>query len=271
MNRLTLAIILAALGGAAHATDGVIEINHARALAGGVTPGDMPGYPVTISQPGSYRLTSNLTQPDINTDLVAIAADGVTLDFNGFSMTGSNTCTWVGATFGCTTSGTGAGVIGTGAGVRVGGNDARIHGGTIRGLGGDGVGSTTHGFWVDHMTIAECGGAGINNSAPVNPYAAVTTVEYVTVRNNSWNGVHIPSNFAALRFSALSGNSAGGAFISRGIVLGNVFSQNSAAQNGLSSGNAASSQNYFVDSNGGNNNNTVSVPANSNVCNLAAC
>ena len=43
----------------AFAADGVIEINQARAKAGGVTPGDTPLFPVTISQPGSYRLTGN--------------------------------------------------------------------------------------------------------------------------------------------------------------------------------------------------------------------
>lgn len=32
----------------------------ARALAGGVTPADLPGFPVTISEPGSYRLASDL-------------------------------------------------------------------------------------------------------------------------------------------------------------------------------------------------------------------
>lgn len=55
------AAILLAPAGQALAAEGVIQINQARALAGGVTPGDEPGFPVTISQPGSYRLTGNLT------------------------------------------------------------------------------------------------------------------------------------------------------------------------------------------------------------------
>ena len=41
------------LAGQAYAVDGVIEINQARALAGGVTPGDTAGFPVTISVSGS--------------------------------------------------------------------------------------------------------------------------------------------------------------------------------------------------------------------------
>jgi hypothetical protein len=37
------------LGGRAHAVDGVIEINQARASKGGITPGDTPAFPITIS------------------------------------------------------------------------------------------------------------------------------------------------------------------------------------------------------------------------------
>ena len=42
------------------AVDGVTLIDQNKALAGSVTPGDTPGFPVTISQPGSYRLSGNL-------------------------------------------------------------------------------------------------------------------------------------------------------------------------------------------------------------------
>ena len=43
------------------AVDGVIEINQARAMAGGITAGDNPGFPVNLTESGSYRLTSDLT------------------------------------------------------------------------------------------------------------------------------------------------------------------------------------------------------------------
>jgi len=46
----------------AGAVDGVIEINQAKAKAGAVTAGDTPGFPVTISAAGSYRLTGDLDQ-----------------------------------------------------------------------------------------------------------------------------------------------------------------------------------------------------------------
>jgi hypothetical protein len=65
--------------------DGVVLIDQSRALAGGVTTGDAPGFPVTISEPGSYRLSGNLIG-EINIDTVVIAAGGVTFDLNGFSI-----------------------------------------------------------------------------------------------------------------------------------------------------------------------------------------
>jgi hypothetical protein len=64
--------------------DGVVLIDQSRALAGSVTPGDAPGFPITISVPGTYRLTSNLTVFPERTDGILIAADDVTLDLGGF-------------------------------------------------------------------------------------------------------------------------------------------------------------------------------------------
>jgi hypothetical protein len=83
---LVCAVVLG-MAGRALAVDGVIEINQARALQGGVTPGDTPGFPVTIDAPGSYRLTGNLTPPG-DTDVILITADHVTVDLNGFAILG---------------------------------------------------------------------------------------------------------------------------------------------------------------------------------------
>ncbi len=82
---------LALVPGTGFAVDGVIEINHAAALAGGVTPGDAPGFPVTITRSGSYRLTSNLVGGHgyvigNGLDMVEITADNVDLDLNGFTI-----------------------------------------------------------------------------------------------------------------------------------------------------------------------------------------
>lgn len=89
---LTLTLLAAATGAAAQAT-----IDHQKALAGSVTPGDAAGYPVTITVPGHYVLKSNLQVPH-NTPGIVVAASGVTLDLNGFTIAGPGTCTQTTAT-----------------------------------------------------------------------------------------------------------------------------------------------------------------------------
>jgi hypothetical protein len=82
--------------GPALAGDGVIEINQTKALAGGVTPTDFPGFPITIDTPGSYRLTGNVDVTSTfgqNIAAVRVDADDVDLDLNGFEIRGGVTCT----------------------------------------------------------------------------------------------------------------------------------------------------------------------------------
>jgi hypothetical protein len=80
-----------ALAGRAHAVDGVIEINQARAAKGGITPGDTPGLPVTIStgtfanEPMSFKLTGPLFTSTTD-DVIQILSPHVTVDLNGFSI-----------------------------------------------------------------------------------------------------------------------------------------------------------------------------------------
>lgn len=85
-----LTLCVAAMTSPAAAIDGSIGINQAQALAGGVTPGDAAGFPVTISTPGSYILTGNLVVADLNTSGIKVdATTGVSLDLNGFTIRGA--------------------------------------------------------------------------------------------------------------------------------------------------------------------------------------
>ncbi|MEM8997720.1 MAG: hypothetical protein AAGF23_23255, partial [Acidobacteriota bacterium] len=107
---------------AALAVDGVIEINQVSALAGGVTAGDTPGYPVTISEAGSYRLTGDLTV--VGSDFLEgldVEASGVTVDLNGFTITGPG-------------SGTGHGIFGDINAQRV-----TVTNGGVSKMGGEGI------------------------------------------------------------------------------------------------------------------------------------
>src|SRR3954470_783988 len=86
---LVLFIVAAAFASAspASALDGEVLINQSIATAGGVTPADDPGFPVTINRSGKYKLTGNLVVP-AGTDGFVVTADNVTIDFNGFRITG---------------------------------------------------------------------------------------------------------------------------------------------------------------------------------------
>ncbi|MEZ4282892.1 MAG: right-handed parallel beta-helix repeat-containing protein [Myxococcota bacterium] len=111
-RRGALAVSGAALlaASAAHAVDGVQEINQTCAVQTGCFSGDTAGFPVTIDGTAgrSYRLTSDLVVPDENTDGIRVSAPNTSIDLNGFEIVRSG-C--VGATTDCTpTAGTGSGV-----------------------------------------------------------------------------------------------------------------------------------------------------------------
>jgi hypothetical protein len=106
------------------AADGVIEINHACATTGCFS-GDGPGYPVTISTEGSYRLTSDLVVP-AGTNGIEIVPDNVSIDLNQFAIRGPLLC--------CSTATTGTGILFAPAGRRV-----TVRNGKIRGFGLDGI------------------------------------------------------------------------------------------------------------------------------------
>src|SRR5512139_1391685 len=97
MRRHFVALGFAGLlaAGQAAAVDGLILIDQNKALAGNVTPGDAPGFPVSITRSGSYRLSSDLTVPDADTTAIDVTttASDVTIDLNGFSIVGPVVCT----------------------------------------------------------------------------------------------------------------------------------------------------------------------------------
>ena len=84
-------IIVAALVGSvpAFAIDGTTLINQASVMAAG-------GFPYKITQPGSYKLSGNLVVP-AEMNGIEVTASGVTLDLNGFGLTGPIVCDAFGA------------------------------------------------------------------------------------------------------------------------------------------------------------------------------
>jgi len=151
-----LAVLLALR--AARAEDGVIEINQVRALAGGITAEDAPGFPVTLASRGSYRLTSNLDvrgEPDPE-DVTAIrvvrGAAFVSIDLNGFAILGPTTCP--SPLSPCTPTGSGNGIR---ADLD---SYVSVHNGEVRGMGQDGL-SLASGAAVFDVRATNNGGCGI--------------------------------------------------------------------------------------------------------------
>jgi len=137
----------------------VALIDQARAEAGGVTPGDAPGFPVTLSQGGSYRLAGNLAIGDPNTTAIEVTADNVTLDLGGFAIVGATSCS--GVPTHCFPVGSGDGVRFSPANRKAG---LTVSNGTIRGMGGHGVTghSASQGFVVERLRVMSNGGWGIS-------------------------------------------------------------------------------------------------------------
>ena len=89
ISALLMTGVFAIPGNAQNVTgDGVVLIDQQHALVGGIGDGDASGFPVTITQPGIYRLTSNLQVPT-GKNGIEIASNDVTLDLNGFSIRGT--------------------------------------------------------------------------------------------------------------------------------------------------------------------------------------
>jgi len=146
--RILCSVLLAV---SAQASDGVLEISQtcADTPGQGCFAGDAPGFPVTLAQPGSYRLTSNLVVP-VDTSGLRIEADGVSIDLNGFRVVGPFACPLP-----CF-SATGSGVQ-SAAGL---GNRVSISNGEISGFGLDGVNLRTDAL-VERLLVTNAGRHGI--------------------------------------------------------------------------------------------------------------
>ncbi len=202
------------------AVDGVIEINQAKALAGGVTAGDAPGFPVTIGADGSYRLTSDLDLTAESADTSAIDiinSTMVTIDLNGFFIKGPNV------------SGTGDGIRGQVSHVRIfngfiermGNNGvyivgtADVHDLTVSSNGADGIMihegtiSNTHsrsnggiGLYILRGTVSSCF-VGYNDGAGIKVNDGV--VEHCTSRENDGDGILVGSATVIGNHTSLNG------------------------------------------------------------------
>ena len=151
MKKLILIMLLTT--SLSYADDGIFAINQV-CKDFGCFAADSAGFPVTISNPGSYILTSNLVLTNVSTNVIQIFSDNVTIDLNGYSIIGPRTCTGEAGSLNCSNSGM------TGDGINVGSSYSGIviKNGIIKGL--DSAiailtGSQSPNF-VDNIIASEC-------------------------------------------------------------------------------------------------------------------
>lgn len=167
------------------AAAGVSFIDQSRALAGDITPGDAPGFPVSIKQGGSYRLSSDLVITDLSTTGIEIdTSQPVSIDLNGFSIRGSHN----GGPRPCQAITPGNG-IGTASNSNS--NSVEIRNGTIERMGCDGISLIGFGNLVHDVRVRRNGATGIqitgvisNNSITLNGREGISSFDAVVTGNH---------------------------------------------------------------------------------------
>jgi hypothetical protein len=152
-----ISLCLIAIGNPVFAADGVHEINQA-CVATGCFQDDGPGFPVTIQNPGSYILTSEIdvTGESVPQNVTAVSVHtdaGVVIDLNGFRIVGPTACTGGTPPKSCSPTG-------TGIGIDTGMNGVTVRNGKIFGMGDDGV-HLISGSRIENLDVESCGGDGI--------------------------------------------------------------------------------------------------------------
>jgi hypothetical protein len=193
------ALAIAAFSSPAQAVtvaNGVVLFNQADALAGNVTPGDAPGFPVTLSAIGVYRLSGNLL-PTAGKDGIDVTAPDVTIDMFGFRLAGG-----------------GAALNGINGHQRA----LTVTNGTIRGFTKSGILADSDYLRVTGVRSTDNGEDGIDASK--SDFVRVTDGFFV---NNFRNAVYCASK-CSIQNSTLSNGLAGANVGARSSVIGNVIS-----------------------------------------------
>jgi hypothetical protein len=185
---LIFLFFLAALSAASHASDGRYEISEHCAVLG-CFPGDSPGLPVTITQPGSYVLTSNLTTSDVDQRMIEISAHNVSVDLNGFSLVGPVSCS--GSPNACSASGSGDGIYHSGCTPQP-CRGLNIRNGAIRGMGRSALALYYgKGVILENLSLIENGSFGLHTFTGAGLGTLEGLARNLVVTRNGGEGLHL--------------------------------------------------------------------------------
>jgi len=219
---------------AAFAVDGVLEINQASVAASG-------GFPFAISQPGSYRLTSNVVVPSGATGITA-SADDVRLDLNGFSLIGPGSCFPNIDGGGKLTSVSCSGLSGTGVeGL------SSLSNGTIRGFDVGVAHVADRAVELDRMLLTQ-NGTGLE-AIGGDGSIRIGASRFSTNFNDGVNTLGFAGN-AVVVDSAFERNGGYGLYLSSGLASHSSFAQNKAEGLRSNAGRGAVIESCYFEDNG---------------------
>jgi hypothetical protein len=194
-------VVATVLGFAASAgaVDGTIEINQAKVMAAG-------GFPYMIVSAGSYRLTGNLTVSSTASDAIDVTANHVTVDLNGFSITGP-------AGSG---SPSGNGISGPSAGALT------VENGTITGFGaGNGVATGNNGIVKNIHSDSNFNGIITGTSSVIEGCTATGNVGATSIGIGGAGGTLISGNTVNSDTNGINCNGSG-CLISNNVIQNNT-------------------------------------------------
>lgn len=271
-------------GSTALAGDGIREINASCAEGSGCFSGDSPGLPVTITEAGSYRLTSNLPIANVDIDGIIVDASDVTLDLNGFAIHGPVVCDGTPAVTSCSPTGNSST---DGRGITVLSQaSAAIRDGVVRGMDLDGISCFNNTTCLIESVRVESNGrdglfvTGSLGTGQVKNSFALRNLEdgisgnprliaQTVVRGNGGNGMDIADT--VLRASTAFGNGADGIECTNDCLLkGNVSSENTLYGVEFVAAGSAYGHNSFL-SNGSGSVNGTAVQIDTNLCHTSTC
>ena len=249
---------------AAFGVDGQVLINQSTVMAAG-------GFPYKITQPGSYKLTGNLTVP-ANTDGIDINASHVTLDLNGFSLIGPQTCAGelTGPVISCTGSGLASGIV------SIGNAAITIRNGSVTGMAGYGLLVSAFGALIEEIHTSQ-NGVGIHGGRTIvrrctaasnlrNGMEVQGVVENSIATNNGGNGIDLTDASATENavFFNTNGISAAGSTVANNTSFLNI-------QAGLSIDNTSTFRDNSLQGNGTDLQNFGGSSQKNNNCSGAVC
>ena len=223
-----------------------------------MTSGDTAGFPITISKPGSYKLTGNLVVADPLQGAVVITAPNVTLDLNGFTISGPTICSAPGGgAVTCTFSNSAVGINRT-----VEGTGTTIRNGTVRGFGGGGV-------WVSENSRVE------DLRVEHNGYVGLVMLASGKVRNvNAYFNLNhgIQAYDSVVEASISRGNGGSGFYIDNTLLIASKADRNKLYGVAVAvGGGAAGVRESIISGNGVGGLSSFMKSMGNNLCGGAAC